>query len=53
MYIGWGNTYKLLYELKMSGDFQKKNYFFTQNGIIYGESEGTIIFGKVLDSCKS
>lgn len=52
LYIGGGNTYKLLAELKTSGTFEKiKKYLLEDNGIVYGGSAGAIIFGKDIDSC--
>ena len=52
LYIGGGNTYKLLYYLKRSGAFEKiKKYLLEDDGIVYGGSAGAIIFGKDLDSC--
>ena len=54
LYIGGGNTYKLLNELKVSGAFNKiKDYLINDNGIVYGGSAGAIIFGKDLDSCNT
>ena len=54
LYIGGGNTYKLLSELKNSGAFEKiKNYLINEDGIVYGGSAGAIIFGKDLDSCNT
>ena len=54
IYIGGGNTYKLLNDLKNSGAFDKiKNYLLEEDGIIYGGSAGAIIFGKDLDSCNT
>ena len=52
LYIGGGNTYKLLSWLKTSGAFEKmKRYLLEEDGIVYGGSAGAIIFGKDLDSC--
>lgn len=52
IYIGGGNTYKLLYQLKVSGCFNKiKDYLINEDGIVYGGSAGAIIFGLCLDSC--
>lgn len=52
LYIGGGNTYKLLAELKINGTFEKiKKYLLEDNGIVYGGSAGAIIFGKDIDSC--
>lgn len=52
IYIGGGNTYKLLNDLKVSGAFEKiKNYLIEDDGIVYGGSAGAIIFGRDLDSC--
>lgn len=54
IYIGGGNTYKLLKDLKDSGAFDKiKKYLLNDNGIVYGGSAGAIIFGKDLDSCNT
>lgn len=54
IYIGGGNTYKLLNDLKTSGAFNKiKHYLQEENGIVYGGSAGAIIFGKDLDSCNT
>lgn len=54
IYIGGGNTYKLLNELKISGSFDKlKDYLLNCDGIVYGGSAGAIIFGKDLDSCNT
>lgn len=54
LYIGGGNTYKLLNDLKVSGAFDKiKKYLTDENGIVYGGSAGAIIFGKDLDSCNT
>ena len=54
IYIGGGNTYKLLNDLKISGCFEKiKKYLLEDDGIIYGGSAGAIIFGKDLDSCNT
>ena len=49
IYIGGGNTYKLLKDLKDSGAFEKiKKYLLEENGIVYGGSAGAILFGKEL-----
>ena len=54
LYIGGGNTYKLLSILKTSGAFDKiKKYLIEDDGIVYGGSAGAIIFGKDLDSCNT
>ena len=54
LYIGGGNTYKLLNDLKVSGAFDRiRNYLINDNGIVYGGSAGAIIFGKDLDSCNT
>ena len=54
LYIGGGNTYKLLNDLKVSGAFDKiKKYLTDESGIVYGGSAGAIIFGKDLDSCNT
>ena len=53
IYIGGGNTYKLLSELKSSGAFNKIKNYLLNGGIVYGGSAGAIIFGKDLDSCNT
>ena len=54
LYIGGGNTYKLLRDLKESGAFGKiRKYLTEEDGIVYGGSAGAIIFGKDLDSCNT
>lgn len=54
LYIGGGNTYKLLGILKETGNYDKiKNYLVNENGIVYGGSAGAIIFGADLDSCNT
>ena len=54
LYIGGGNTYKLLSGLKAGGAFRKiRKYLTEEDGIVYGGSAGAIIFGKDLDSCNT
>lgn len=54
IYIGGGNTYKLLNDLKTSGAFEKiQKYLLEDDGILYGGSAGAIIFGRDLDSCNT
>ena len=52
LFIGGGNTYKLLAELKSCDAFQKINAFLEEEGIIFGGSAGAILFGKTIDSCR-
>lgn len=51
IFIGGGNTYKLLYELKQNNNYQKIKEYLANDGIIFGGSAGAIIFGKNIDSC--
>ena len=53
LYIGGGNTFSLLKDLKDSGSFEKIKDYLSRGGIIYGGSAGAIIFGRDLDSCKT
>ena len=46
IYIGGGNTYKLLYQIKKYKWDTKLTDFYRQGGIIYGGSAGAIILGK-------
>lgn len=51
LFIGGGNTFKLLAELKSSGTFDKIKEFINNNGIVFGGSAGAIIFGYDLEAC--
>lgn len=51
IFIGGGNTFKLLYELKKSGAFDKIKRFIERDGVVFGGSAGAIIFGQSLESC--
>lgn len=46
IFIGGGNTYKLLKGLKESGAFEKLKKYINNNGVIIGGSAGAVIFGK-------
>lgn len=52
LFIGGGNTYKLLSELKSCNAFSKINAFLEEGGIVFGGSAGAILFGKTIDSCR-
>jgi len=52
IFIGGGNTYKLLADLKSDLIYEKIQKFLTAGGAIFGGSAGAIIFGKNLDSCR-
>lgn len=51
VFIGGGNTFKLLYELKASGAFEKIKDFIKHSGVVFGGSAGAIIFGADLEAC--
>ena len=51
IFIGGGNTYKLLKGIKDSGAFNKINEYIHNDGIVYGGSAGAIIFGYDINSC--
>ncbi|MEE0780040.1 MAG: Type 1 glutamine amidotransferase-like domain-containing protein [Sellimonas sp.] len=51
IFIGGGNTYKLLNDLKASGSFEKIKAYIEQDGIVFGGSAGAIIFGYDIESC--
>lgn len=53
LYIGGGNTYKLLKDLKSNSSFENIKKYLEDDGIIFGGSAGAIIFGKDIDSCKT
>lgn len=46
IFIGGGNTYRLLYLLKDSGAFHMILNFIKKDGVVIGGSAGAIIFGK-------
>lgn len=46
IFIGGGNTYKLLKGIKESGAFEKIKEYVENNGVIIGGSAGAVIFGK-------
>ena len=52
IFIGGGNTFKLLSELKKSGAFEKIKEYLNSEGVVFGGSAGAIIFGKDLDACR-
>ena len=52
IFIGGGNTFKLLSDLKTSGAFEKIKEYLNSDGVIFGGSAGAIIFGKDLEACK-
>lgn len=45
IFIGGGNTYKLLFGLKQSGAYNNIKNYIENNGIIIGGSAGAVIFG--------
>lgn len=51
VFIGGGNTFKLLKELKESGSLDSLTEYIKNDGIVYGCSAGAIIFGKNIESC--
>lgn len=51
LFIGGGNTFKLLYELKASGAFGQIRAFLEKGGVAFGGSAGAIIFGESLEAC--
>ena len=50
IYIGGGNTYKLLNGIKASNIYDKLKKYISNNGIVYGSSAGTVIFGKSINT---
>lgn len=51
LFIGGGNTFKLLKDLKTSGAFDRIKNYLENGGIAFGGSAGAIIFGEDLESC--
>jgi len=52
VFIGGGNTFKLLKEIKDSHFNEKLLEYFNKGGFVYGGSAGAIIFGKTIKSCE-
>jgi len=46
LFIGGGNTFKLLKGLKDSNSFSKIKEYIDNDGIVFGGSTGAVIFGK-------
>lgn len=51
LFIGGGNTYKLLNELSKNGNLEKIQNYLKNDGVVFGGSAGAIIFGKNINSC--
>ena len=51
IFIGGGNTYKLLSELQNNSNCEKIVEYLNNGGIVFGASAGAIIFGKDINSC--
>jgi dipeptidase E len=51
IFIGGGNTFKLLKGIKDNGIFDKIIEYLNNNGIVIGGSAGAIIFGYDINSC--
>lgn len=51
IFIGGGNTFKLLKGIKDNGIFNKIIDYLNNNGIVMGGSAGAIIFGYDINSC--
>lgn len=52
IYIGGGNTYKLLNGIKATKTYDKLKKYILNKGIIYGGSAGAVIFGKDINAIK-
>lgn len=51
IFIGGGNTFKLLKMLKYTEAFSSINEFLDNGGVVMGGSAGALIFGKSIDTC--
>ena len=49
IYIGGGNTYKLLNGIKTTKIYDKLKKYILNDGIVYGSSAGSVIFGKSIN----
>jgi len=50
IYIGGGNTWSLMQELRDSGFSQELISYIKNSGVVYGGSAGAIVFGKNIDT---
>ena len=51
LFIGGGNTFRLLSEIKRVHMFEPMQEYFRNGGVAFGGSAGAIIFGEDLESC--
>lgn len=51
IFIGGGNTYKLLNEIKQHSNYERIYEYLQKCGTIFGGSAGAIIFGKDINCC--
>ena len=51
LFIGGGNTFRLLSEIKRAGMFEPIEEYLRNGGTAFGGSAGAIIFGEDLESC--
>jgi len=51
IFIGGGNTYKLLNEIKQNSNYEKIYDYLNNGGTIFGGSAGAIIFGNDINCC--
>lgn len=52
VFIGGGNTYKLLKYLKETPAFENLKEYIENGGLVMGSSAGALIWGRSIDSCK-
>ena len=52
IFIGGGNTFKLLKEIKDTGFDKKLLEYLNNGGFVYGSSAGAIIFGESIKPCE-
>lgn len=51
VFIGGGNTFSLLKQLKDTDAFNNLKEYIHNNGLVMGGSAGALIFGKTIDTC--
>lgn len=52
LFIGGGNTFKLLHDLKSTKAFENIKDYVLNDGIVFGSSAGVIVLGQCIDTCK-
>lgn len=50
MFIGGGNTFKLLHEIQQSNFDVQIHFYLEMDGVLYGGSVGAVLCGKTIET---